>query len=277
MPASVTSWISSRPATTVVELLERLGDESLVVRPAAVLLARVPRELPVDVGGVMAEHVADAGSVELGRGAPDHVEVDVDRLRDGPGQADFEALVTQRRAVGERGIRAHRRRDLEERPAAPPGEELGDVERAPTAQADDRPELRQPGDLFVERRDLDRRDLVDGGEMAVEVVLEPRPQVGHRHDDIGAMDEVRQLLDQLPTEDGREAGVDHLRPQLDGGHGRVPARVGMTSGPRLARRDSSAASDRSAESRPPLLRRVSGRRSWSGLTISLDVSASSEP
>ena len=114
----------------------------------------------------------------------------------------------------------HRRRDLEERPAAPPGEELGDVERAPTAQADDRPELRQPGDLFVERRDLDRRDLVDGGEMAVEVVLEPRPQVGHRHDDVGAMDEVRQLLDQLPTEDGREAGVDRLRPQLDGGHGR---------------------------------------------------------
>ena len=72
--------------------------------------------------------------------------------------------------------------------------------------------------------------------MAVEVVLEPRPQVGHRHDDIGAMDEVRQLLDQLPTEDGREAGVDRLRPQLDGGHGASGA-VGMAVPHRLARRD----------------------------------------
>jgi hypothetical protein len=64
---------------------------------------------------------------------------------------------------------------------------------------------------------------VDGGEMAVEVVLEPWPQIGHCHDDIGPMDEVRQLLDQLPPEDSRKAGVDRLRTQLDGGHGRVPA------------------------------------------------------
>ena len=43
--------------------------------------------------------------------------------------------------------------------------------------------------------------------MRVEEVLEPRPEVGHRHDEVRPVDEVRQLADQLAAEDRREAAA----------------------------------------------------------------------
>ena len=47
---------------------------------------------------------------------------------------------------------------------------------------------------------------MDAGQVrAVKRGLEPRPQVGHRHDEVRAVGELRQLRDEPAAEDGREA------------------------------------------------------------------------
>ena len=103
------------------------------------------------------------------------------------------------------------------------------------------------------------------GEMAVEVVLEPGPQVGHRHDDVGAVDEVRQLRDQLPAED-RDGS--RARWSRDGSRRRSSCRTARTARDRSDR----AAGRRSTAPPDPKARRpdeaLLGR-----LTISLDVCA----
>ena len=73
--------------------LARLGDHRRVVRPASLVLAELVGELPVVVRRVVAQHVAGAAPVEQRRGAPDDVEVDVDRLRDGIADRDGPAPI----------------------------------------------------------------------------------------------------------------------------------------------------------------------------------------
>ena len=87
IPRSVTSRISSRSARTASSCAAGLVDQALVIGPSAILPARVAGELPVEMGGVVAQDIPDAAPVEQRRRGADHVEVDVDGLGDGPADA----------------------------------------------------------------------------------------------------------------------------------------------------------------------------------------------
>ena len=64
----------------------------------------------------------------------------------------------------ERCVDRHRRRDLEDREAAAPGEELGDVEGLAAAQSDDRAAVRQLLDGALQLVEVEGLDEVDAGE-----------------------------------------------------------------------------------------------------------------
>ena len=108
--------------------------------------------------------------------------------------------MTERRVDGRRG------RHLEERQPARPGQELRDVEGLAAAETDDRRGPRQAllqGDQLAQLEGLDEVDA--GQRRPRQQILEPRPQVGHRHHEIRPVDEVRQLADELVPEDRPEA------------------------------------------------------------------------
>ena len=194
----------------------RVGDQAGVVRPARLGPAKPVGELPVVARGVVAEHVADPGPVQVRGRRSDDVEVDVDGLGDGPAEIADPTLVPEAGAVAERRVDGRRRRDLEERQPPRPGEELRDVEGLAAAETDDR---RGPWQALLEGdqlAQLEGLDLVDAGQRRPrQLLLEPGPQVGHRHDEVRPVDERRQLADELVAEDGSKAllregrGVGH--------------------------------------------------------------------
>ena len=262
MPASVTSWISSRPATTVSSCASG-RDESLVVRPAAILPARVPGELPVDMGGVVAQDVADAAPVELRRRAPDHVDVDVDRLGD-----RRPARPRGPRGATPRGGRTRRSSSSTSGPGrGPPRRQAKNfaTSRARPPPSPMTAELRQPVELPIERHP----SIVVTSYAAARCRrsgARGRAKVGHRDDDVRAVDEVRQLGDEsrpktvtkpCPTVAGRVATA-LVMPAMDGG--RRSFALGDVA-PRLLRTEGSRGSER-----------LAGR--W--LSISLDVFVSPE-
>ena len=108
--------------------------------------------------------------------------------------------MTKGRIDGRRG------RYLEERQPARPRQELGNVECLAAAKADDRRGPRQAllqGDQLAQ---LEGFDEVDAGQRRPrQLILEPRPQVGHRHHEVRPVDEVRQLADELVPEDRPKA------------------------------------------------------------------------
>src|SRR4051812_2909180 len=115
----------------------------------------------------------------------------------------------------ERRVHGRRRWDLEEREASRPGKELGDVEGLTPAEPDDRAGAWQTPLERDELVELERLDEVDAAEMwAGQELLEPRPQVGHRDDEIWPMHEGGELGHELVTEDGREP-AGRQRPSLD--------------------------------------------------------------
>ena len=216
IPASEPARISSSASTT-----QPMTVAASETRPASngqrrLGPAKPVGELPVVARGVVAEHVADPGPVQVRRRRSDHLEVDVDGLGDGPAEIADPTLVPEAGAVAEWRVDGRRRRNLEERQPPRPREELRDVEGLTAAQTDDR---RGPWQALLEGdqlAQLECLDLVDAGQRRPrQLLLEAGPQVGHRHDEVRPVDERRQLADELVAEDGSKTllregrGVGH--------------------------------------------------------------------
>ena len=103
-----------------------------------------------------------------------------------------------------RGIYRQRGRDLEQRRPQAPGGVLRDVERLAAAEADDRGVRWESGHQPIEVVPLERVDEQRPDEAVVEVGCEPRPQVGHRDDEVRAMGDRLELGDQPPAVDRLE-------------------------------------------------------------------------
>ena len=163
----------------------------------------------------------------------DDLEVDVDGLRDRPAEvADAAASRSPARwpngaltvvAVGtwNSGRRRVQARNFATSSAWPPP--------SPTIAA----ARGQPRLELDQLRQLQRLDEVDPGEVRPgQPVLEPRPEVGHRDDEVRPVDERRQLADELVPEDRPEA----LRGERRGVGRAVGAAVGsVTASSRRAR------------------------------------------
>ena len=188
----------------------RLGDKSLVVRPAGLNTAAVTGHTPVPMAGVVAKDVADARAVQMDRRAANDVEVDVDRLGDRPGHIAHDAVDANGRPMRPRRVDRHDSRHLEQRGAPGPGRVLGEVEGLAASKADHRGERRQVGHDPIEFCPLERPDEQRTGQPVVELAGEARPQVGHRHDEIGPMHIGLQLGDQPSTVDGVEQFSHHI-------------------------------------------------------------------
>ena len=239
IPASLTSWISSRPATTASSCSSASATSRSSYghrrssRPASWA------SFQSTVGGVVAEDVADAAPVEQRRGAPDHVDVDVDGLRHGPAEADLAALVTQRRSGGrtrafvviavgtwKSGRPRRQAKNFATSSAWPPPRPM----TPPNSGSPSICSSSSASSIVVTSWTPAR--------WRSKWCSKPRPQVGHRHDEVGPVDEVRQLRDELASEDRRKprsvAGGSarrRSRARAEGRHG-PPGTAGSRAGRR---------------------------------------------
>ena len=141
-----------------VERDPRLVHQRLVIRPALLDPAGLGGHPPVPVTGPVAQDVADARAVQVDRGAPDHVEVDVHGLGHGVADVADDPVDADGRPLAPGRIDRHRGRHLEERQPPCPGDVLGDVQGLAAAQPDDRLAGGQVGHDPVEVGALQRGD-----------------------------------------------------------------------------------------------------------------------
>ena len=187
-----------------VERDARLGNELLVVRPTGFDPADVGGHLPVPVPGPVAQDVADAGTVEVDRGASDDVVVDIHRLRYREPDVTDDTVDADGRPLAPGSVHRHRRWDLEQRQPPLPGDVLRDVEGLAAAEPDDGLTGRLPGDDLVEIGLLEGRHEHWSDEAAIEIARELWPQVLHRNDEVRPVDVRLELRDEATAVDGLE-------------------------------------------------------------------------
>ena len=102
-----------------IEDTPRLGCPPCVEPPLLFDLADALCELPIPVGGVVAEDIAHARAVQRCGRSLDHVEVDVHRLGNDPTDVADDPVAADRAAMAERGVHRQRRRHLEQRQPSP--------------------------------------------------------------------------------------------------------------------------------------------------------------
>ena len=171
----------------------RFVNQGLIVGPFALALAAFGRVAPIGVGGVITEDLADAGAVDQGRRVLDDIEIDIDRFRHRPVDIPHIALEAQPRAMAKGRVHRHGCRHLEQGQPQFPGEEFGDIQGLPAAQADDAAAVGQLGHFIFQFVAIDGGDEIGTREVVVKVAGEEFPEIVHGDHEIGTMRDVGQF------------------------------------------------------------------------------------